>query len=424
MTAKYVLLVASGNLRREIPVGEEPLLVGRGPESEIRLPDDYCSRVHGRFVEREGVLYVEDVGARNGIFVNGERVLVDVRLGDGDEVRMGRTVISVRKGAGSPALKPVTTDLSDTQTKEIGPEGIQFVDPAMELGFHLIKLVAVSGMGLLFEARDAKSNQRVAFKILRPDRATEANVARAVEEAKSLSSIHHENVVPILSTGRMKNGESFLVMDFVEGQTATQLGKSGRLGVSEALKIASDTCAALGAVHARGMVHRDVKPSNVMVEESSQRTVLIDFSLALTEAGGLAGAPAGTIIFCAPEQVQPQTPSESMHPAVDVYGLGGTLYFMLTGSHPFRGATTLEIQKRKLDGPIPQAREKLKHLLPEVDEILAACLRPRASDRPQNILDVRREIDKVRARYPKPAFSAGAKPILPAPVSAKKRLQR
>jgi serine/threonine protein kinase len=421
MSAKYVLLVASGDLRKEIPIGEEPLLVGRGPESGLRLPDDYCSRVHGRFVEREGVLFVEDVGARNGIFVNGERVLVDSKLTDSDEVRMGRTVITVRKGAGALVTKPVTTELSDTQTKEIGPEGIQFVDPAMELGFHLQKLVAVSGMGLLFEARDVKSQQRVAFKILRPDRATEANVARAVEEAKSLSSIHHENVVPILSTGRMKNGESFLVMDYVAGLTATQLGKAGRLGVAEALKIAAETCAALGAVHARGMVHRDVKPSNVMVEESTFRTVLIDFSLALTEAGGLAGAPAGTIIFCAPEQVQPQTPAESMHPAVDVYGLGGTLYYMLCGVHPFRGATTLEIQRRKLEGPIPQAREKQKHLLPGIDEIITACLRPQPSDRPQSILDVKREIDKVRARYPRPTFESGTKATLPSPVSARKR---
>ncbi|MGH7162999.1 MAG: protein kinase domain-containing protein, partial [Planctomycetota bacterium] len=382
MSPRYVLLVESGDLRKEIAVGEEPLLVGRGPEAKLRLPDDYCSRVHGKFVEREGHLYVEDVGARNGIFVNGERVLVDARLGDGDEVRMGRTAIVVRKSAGYAAPVAPVGDLSDTQTKDLGPEGIQFVEPAMDLGFHLVRLVAVSGMGLLFEAKDVTSERRVAFKILRPDRATEANVARAVEEAKSLSSIHHENVVRILSTGRMKNGESFLVMDYVEGQTATQLGKAARLGIPESLKIASETCGALHAVHSRGMIHRDVKPSNVMVEDKSHRTVLIDFSLALTEAGGLAGAPAGTIIFCAPEQVQPQTPGETMHPAIDIYGLGGTLYFMVAGVHPFRGTSTLEIQRKKLEGPIPSVREKQPNALPELDELVARCLQPRAEQRP------------------------------------------
>ncbi|NJN14525.1 MAG: protein kinase [Planctomycetes bacterium] len=114
-----------------------------------------------------------------------------------------------------------------------------------------------------------------------------------MEEAKSLSRIHHANIVRILSTGRMKNGESFLVMDFVAGLTATQLGKAGRLWIPEALQIASDMCDALQAVHDKGMVHRDVKPSNVMIEEKTNRTVLIDFSLALTEGGGLAGSAGG-----------------------------------------------------------------------------------------------------------------------------------
>ena len=304
-----------------------------------------------------------------------------------------------RRRFGLAATVAKRQNLDESQTKDLGPEGIQFVEPALELGFQLSKLVAISGMGLLFEATDAKSGRAVAFKILRPDRATQANVARAVEEAKSLSQIHHDNIVRILSTGRMKNGESFLVMDFVDGLTATQLGKASRLWIPEALQIASDMCDALHSVHRRGMVHRDVKPSNVMVEESSGRTVLIDFSLALTEGGGLASAPAGTIIFCAPEQVQPQTAEETMRPSVDVYGLGGTFYFMLCGMHPFRGTSTLEIQRKKLEGPIPAVGEKLgARGLPELDEIIGACLQPRPADRPQDMMEIKRILDRVRPR--------------------------
>jgi len=424
MAHQYVLVVSSGNLRREVPVGEAPLILGRGPTANVRLPDDYCSREHGRFLERGGDLYVEDMGARNGVFVNGERILADQKLSDGDEVKMGRTVITVRRAAGPPSAPAPGGEMSDTSTKDLGPEGIQFVDPAMELGFSLTRLVAVSGMGLLFEARDVKSGNKVAFKILRPDRATEANVARAVEEAKSLSQIHHDNIVRILSTGRMKNGESFLVMDYVEGLTATQLGKSGRLWVAEALRIGADMCEALDAVHRRGMVHRDVKPSNVMVEEGTYRTVLIDFSLALTEAGGLASAPAGTIIFCAPEQVQPRPGQDPMAVAVDVYGLGGTLFFMLTGMHPFRGTSTLEIQQKKLDGPMPSVAERLKGRgIPELDEIVQACLQPRPELRPQSTREVRRMIDRARPRYPKPTFTEAGQFVLPSPVS-KKRVQK
>lgn len=405
-------------------MGTDPLILGRGPTATIRLPDDYCSREHAKFLEREdGDLYVEDVGSRNGIFVNGERVLLDQKLSDGDQVRIGRTDIQIQRTAGVPApVLPPDTDLSDTVTKDLGPEGIQFVDPAMELGFKLTRLVAVSGMGLLFEATDSTSDTRVAFKILRPDRATEANVARVLEEAKSLASIHHPNIVRILSTGRMKNGESFLVMSFVDGPTATQLGKSGRLWIPEALAIASETCAGLHEVHRRGMVHRDVKPSNLMVEEETHRTVLIDFGLALTEAGGLASAPAGTIIFCAPEQVQPQSASDTMRPAVDIYGLGGTLYFMLAGAHPFRGSTTLEIQQKKLAGQLPTVNTRLKHkAIPELDEIIHHCLQPKPDDRPASMLEVKRRIDKMRIRYPRATFSDGSRRAAPSPVIKRRK---
>jgi len=344
--------------------------------------------------------------------------VIERRLVDGDEVRMGRTVITVRRAIRPSTRSGSSSDsLSDTNSKELGAEGAEFIGPALELGFALEKLIAVSGMGMLYEARDVKSERPVAFKILRPDRATEANVARAVEEAKSLSRIHHENIVRILTTGRMKNGESFLVMDYVRGLTATQLGKAGRLWIPEALEIASLTCGALEVVHQRGMVHRDIKPSNVMVEEETFRTVLIDFSLALTEAGGLASAPAGTIIFCAPEQVQPQSPVDAMSPKVDIYGLGGTLYFMLTGVHPFRGSSTLEIQEKKLSEPLPRVEERLgARAIPELDELIHQCMQPLPADRPTDIRDVKRSIDKARLRYPKPRYTDENKMAAPSPV--------
>ena len=88
MTTKYVLLLSSGKLRREVAVGEEPLVLGRGPTATIRLPDDYCSREHAKFVERDGDLYVEDAGSRNGIFVNGERVLLEFGSGIAEEGKL------------------------------------------------------------------------------------------------------------------------------------------------------------------------------------------------------------------------------------------------------------------------------------------------------------------------------------------------
>ncbi|MHC4731044.1 MAG: protein kinase domain-containing protein, partial [Planctomycetota bacterium] len=165
------------------------------------------------------------------------------------------------------------------------------------------------------------------------------------------------------------------------------------------------------------MVHRDIKPSNVMVEDETCRTVLIDFSLALTEAGGLASAPAGTIIFCAPEQVQPRPGQDAMAPAVDIYGLGGTLFFMLVGAHPFRGSSTLEIQQRKLEGILPSVKDRLKgRAIPELDEIIHHCLQPQPEARPGSVTEIRRLIEKARMRYPTPKYTEANKNISPAPV--------
>jgi serine/threonine protein kinase len=113
-----------------------------------------------------------------------------------------------------------------------------------------------------------------------------------------------------------------------------------------------------------------------------------------------------------------------MAPAVDVYGLGGTLFFMLCGAHPFRGTSTLEIQQRKLEGPLPSVAERLKaRAIPELDEIVHQCLQPQPEMRPPSVREVRRMIDRARQRYPKPTFSEAGQKAAPSPVS-KKRVEK
>ena len=120
MEPKYVLTVTSGSLRREVPVTGS-LLVGRGPTCTIRLPDDYCSREHGRFEMRGDDLWLVDLRSRNGIFVNGERLLDEVRLDDGDEVRIGRSTLNVLRAAGESAATAAPR-LEEAQTPELPRE--------------------------------------------------------------------------------------------------------------------------------------------------------------------------------------------------------------------------------------------------------------------------------------------------------------
>jgi len=122
MDPKYVLIVESGKFRREVLMTEAPVVLGRGPTATVRLPDDYCSREHGKFEMRGDDLYVVDLESRNGIFVHGERLLDDQVLEDGDEVKMGRTELTVRRVApDSPATVAKRQNLDESQTKDLGP---------------------------------------------------------------------------------------------------------------------------------------------------------------------------------------------------------------------------------------------------------------------------------------------------------------
>ena len=114
-----------------------------------------------------------------------------------------------------------------------------------------------------------------------------------------------------------------------------------------------------------------------------------------------------------------------MRPAVDIYGLGGTLYFMLAGAHPFRGATTLEIQQKKLNAQLPSVTTRLKaKAIPELDEIVHHCLQPDPDARPASMLEVKRRIDKARQRYPRPRFTEASRNAAPSPVLSTKRRRR
>jgi serine/threonine protein kinase len=106
-----------------------------------------------------------------------------------------------------------------------------------------------------------------------------------------------------------------------------------------------------------------------------------------------------------------------MAPAVDIYGFGGTLFFMLVGAHPFRGSSTLEIQQRKLEGTLPSVKERLKgRATPDLDEIVQHCLQPQPEARPESVKEIRRLIEKARMRYPAPKYTEAHRNVSPAPI--------
>jgi serine/threonine protein kinase len=200
----------------------------------------------------------------------------------------------------------------------------------------MVRLLGRGGVGTVYEAFDTETGEDVAVKLLPPRAAADARVlSRFLSEGRFAGAVRHPNLVAVRETGAA-NGLVFLVMDLVRGETcAERLRREGRLPPAEALRVVRAVAEALSAVHAVGIVHRDVKPGNVMIDRQG-RVRLSDFGLAkdlhgddssLTRPGDLLGTPH----YMSPEQCRGERPDARS----DIYSLGATLFCLLTGRPPF-----------------------------------------------------------------------------------------
>jgi len=210
--------------------------------------------------------------------------------------------------------------------------------PARLGGFLLLRELGHGGMGYVFEAEDERIQRRVAIKILHPKMARRPNAAdRFLREARAAAAVEHENVVRVLHVGE-ENGTPFIVMPLLKGESLEhRLARDKTLAADEVVRIGVDIAAALAAAHATGLIHRDLKPGNVWLDEKTGRAIVLDFGLArlndnapvLTRPGAVVGTPA----YIAPEQIDGKTPD----PRADLFSLGATLYECCTGRRAFQG---------------------------------------------------------------------------------------
>lgn len=242
-------------------------------------------------------------------------------------------------------------------------------------GYEVLEELARGGQGIVYRARHVRLDKVVALKVLLDD---DPNLLRRFEqEAQVLARLSHPNLLDVSDLGEVA-GKPYLVMEFVTGEDLKSLvRRSGPRSPQEAAKILEAIAGALHYCHASGIVHRDVKPANIMIEEATGRPILADFglvrrdvdamSLELDREGRLSisGEVKGTPAFMAPEQAGEDA---LIGPRTDVYGLGSTLYFLLTGSPPYQGGSTYNILNALVTKPAPDPRE----LAPTVPRGLAA----------------------------------------------------
>jgi serine/threonine-protein kinase len=230
------------------------------------------------------------------------------------------------------------------------------VDPRLASGtladrYDILELLGTGGMGEVYRARDRELDELVALKVIRADLADEpALVERFRHEVKLARRVTHANVARTFELGHA-DGVVFCTMELIEGESlARRLASRRVLPAAEAVAIASAVCEGLAAAHAAGVVHRDIKPDNVLIA-SDGRVVVADFGVA---AIGASDELSGTPAYMAPEQARREPPS----PATDVYAVGVVLYEMLTGQRGFGGdLATILADKQQIERLIPSATE-------------------------------------------------------------------
>jgi len=261
--------------------------------------------------------------------------------------------------------------------------------PDQHLGpYRLISRVGVGGMGEVWRAEDTRLGRTVAIKVLPPSVLADAEaIARLKREARTAAQLYHPSIATIHSI-EQDGDHLFIVEEFVEGESLTRVIKRGGLSESEVCRIGRAVADALAEAHAKGIVHRDIKPDNIIV--AGNRVKVLDFGIA--KQVGVVGAPSsetptafvtqqgmivGTIHYMSPEQALGKT----IEGRTDVFSLGVVLYEMTTGRRPFGGETITETMTQIIRDEPAEPVSVNPGISPAMNEIIQRCLRKNASER-------------------------------------------
>jgi hypothetical protein len=249
--------------------------------------------------------------------------------------------------------------------------------------YELGEPIGRGGMATIFRATDLRMGRLVAIKVLREVYSSDPKfVTRFQREARAASALQHPNIVQVFDYGQ--SGESYyIVMEYVEGADLRRyLKRHGVLSNERAVEIAHDVALGLGAAHRRGIVHRDVKPQNILLNDDGL-VKLTDFGIAsmYKDAGDerltTTGMTLGTVQYYAPEQAQ----GEIVSPAADIYALGIVMYEMLTGRTPFDGDTPVAVAMRHIQDPPDPPSRMNPNIAPGLERIILRCLEKDPRDR-------------------------------------------
>jgi tRNA A-37 threonylcarbamoyl transferase component Bud32 len=276
-------------------------------------------------------------------------------------------------------------------------EGDELVGTTLQKRYTITRKLGQGGMGAVYEATHLALGKKVAVKVLL-DKYTNKDriVARLEQEARLASSIGHDNIVDITDFGETATGRTFVVMEYLEGESLGQLiSREGALEESRSIRIARQVASALGAAHEKGIVHRDIKPENVFLRHRHGRDVVkvVDFGISKTlnkpeQDGGVSprltqtGMVLGTPLYMSPEQARGD---EDPDHRIDVYSLGVIMYEMATGEVPFRGGNYLNIVSQVISAEPTTPRELNPEVSIDFEAVILKALEKEPEDRYQTM---------------------------------------
>jgi len=282
--------------------------------------------------------------------------------------------------------------------------------------YRIIAKLGVGGMGVVYQAVDERTNQLVAIKTLPPTLAMDREFVRRFQrEAEALAQLDHPNIVKLIETFE-EDDNHYIVMEYIDGITLTQLLAYGPLSVERARDIALQVCDALAYAHSRGIIHRDIKAGNIMVTKEGVVKVT-DFGIARMVTATLLTRTGGG--FVSPQTVPPEVvKGEKADSRSDVYSLGVVLFQMLTGRLPFQGEEPLALAYQHVNVPPPQPRQFNPQIPKDLEAVVLRALAKDRRTRYQSVnafaADIRRGALASRVEVEPPTIAA---PPVKSPLS-------
>jgi len=288
-----------------------------------------------------------------------------------------------------PALQSAAELLDDSTITHLAGKTVSH--------YRVLEMLGAGGMGVVYKAFDTKLDRPVALKFLAPHlRHNEGLKRRLKDEARAASTLDHPNIVVIHDIDETPDGDLFIAMAFHEGATLRDRIRDapGGLPVAEALQIARQIATGLATAHERGLIHRDIKPGNVIVARDGVARI-IDFGLAKSAdtTATVDGAARGTPLYMSPEQAS----GRPLDLRTDLWSLGAVIYEMLAGKPVFRGETQLQVMSAVVNGEPPALREARPGLPVSVEAIVTRALQKDAAKRYQSAAEMARDLSEALA---------------------------